>query len=187
MKYAVTILVLILGLQAHADLGAGVLFSGAQDTWDASGTNLTGVKADGMTTRYGVMVWFPLIPGLGMRVGYLLETQKLTSEYSNLSPVDTTAKNSLVPVNLQLGLPITDLYVFGGAIFVSNDKVEPSGTMNSDLRINLGAGYSVIDLGLAKLNLELEYQKGTRNLSSSPGFDLKNQSIALNIGAQFGF
>jgi hypothetical protein len=187
MKYLMMVLVLILGLQAQADLGAGVLVSGAQDSWDASGDILSKVKADGMTTRYGVMLWFPLIPGLGMRVGYLLETEKLHSEYTILSPVDTTVKNSLVPINLQLGLPITDLYIFGGAIFVNNDKVEPAGTMNSDLRLNLGAGYSVVDLGLAKLNLELEYQRGTRNLSPSPGFDVKNQSVALNIGAQFGF
>ena len=187
MRFTIAALLLVLGFQAHADLGAGVLVSGAKDTWDATGPSLNSVDADGMTTRYGVMVWFPLFPGLSMRVGYLRETEKLTAKYSNIGTADSTITNNLVPINLQLGLPVTDLYVFGGGVFASNDKVDPSGTWNNDLRVNLGLGYSVVDLGPAQLNVELEYQKGTRNLSESPGFDIKNQSIALNIGAQFGF
>jgi hypothetical protein len=187
MKCTIAALLLIFGFQAHADFGAGVIVSGAQDTWDASGAGVTGMKSDGMTTRYGLMAWLPLFPGLSMRLGYLRETEKVKVDYSSIPTSNVTLTNNLVPINLQFGLPVTDLYIFGGAIFAYNDKVDPSGTWNNDLRLNAGLGYAVVDLGPAQLNVELEYQKGTRNLSDTSGADVKNQSVALNIGAQFGF
>jgi hypothetical protein len=139
-----------------------------------------------MTTRFGVMFWLPVAPGLSMRVGYLRETEKVHMETLS-GDSNLTVSNYLVPINLQLGLPVTDLYVFGGGIFATNDKVDPAAPWGNDVRVNAGVGYPVVDLGPGHLNVELEYEKGTKNLNNSPGFETKNQSIAVNISAQFGF
>lgn len=190
IKITISSLILLVSAQAFAGLGVGALGSYQQDTWTASGPNLLSAKAAKGTTRMGALLWIPIFPTLTIRTGYLIETQELETAYSSTTViVENKLTNSVIPVNLQFDLPLVGLYIFGGALMVTNDSVTPSTSTKSesDLRINTGIGYEFISLAVVSINGELEYQQGTKNISPSPGFDLKVNALAANLIFRVGF
>jgi hypothetical protein len=187
MKKIIAALVLLTSLSASADLGVGALISGQKDSWTASGPGLNSVSSPKMSSRYGALLWFPIFPTLSVRTGYLIENLELESETS-LGTFTTTYKNSVVPLNLQFSLPFTGAYIFGGLLFASNFSAEPGGNkLESDQRVNMGAGYEFFSFVVGSLNGELEYQYGTKNLSSTDGFEIKSRALTANLIFKVGF
>lgn len=179
--------VLTLSSNAWAGLGIGISGGLQKDTWTVSGTGVTSYDAPKNTTHLGVLLWLPILPTLTIRTGYLLESQAYTVNSSG-STSSVTLINAVIPANLQIDLPLTGLYVFGGLLLASNQSIDPSSnTKNSnDTRTNLGLGYDMLGLPLMGLDIELEYQKGG-NVSPSAGFDTKMSAIGMNLVFKIGF
>lgn len=190
MKKLAFALVMALSLHANAGLGVAGLLSYQQDTWKGSGTGLDSVKSNKGTNRMGVLLWLPIFPTLTVRTGYVLETQTAEYSYTAGTKSEVKASNHLIPINLQFDLPLVGLYAFGGVVLVTCDSASPSGTKcyNDDQRANLGLGYEFISLGPVQLNGELEYQRGTKNLSDNAAYDIKlENALALNFLVRVGF
>lgn len=187
MKKLIALLTILTSLSASADLGVGLLASGQQDTWKASIPGVDSISASKISTRYGALLWFPIFPTLSVRTGYLIENQEAETKTAGGNST-STLKNSVVPLNLQFSLPFTGAYIFGGLLFVSNFSNEPSGSkLESDQRVNMGAGYEFYSFVVGSLNGELEYQYGTKNLSPAAGSDIKNSAIGANLIFKVGF
>ncbi len=187
MRKIIALITVFISLSASADLGVGILVSGQKDSWTASGAGFDSVSSPKMSTRYGALLWFPIFPTLSIRTGYLIENQEMEFTGSGITAT-MTLKNSIVPLNLQFSLPFTGAYVFGGVLFASNFSNEPSGSkLESDQRVNLGAGYEFYSFVVGSLNGELEYQYGTKNLVNVAGNELKSRAIGANLIFKIGF
>ena len=179
--------VLVTASSAWAGLGIGITGGLQKDTWTVSGAGLTSYDVPKNSSHLGVLLWLPILPTLTIRTGYLLESQAYTVNSSGgTSSVSVT--NAVIPADLQIDLPLTGLYVFGGLLFASNQSIDPSSNTknNNDTRTNLGLGYDLLGLPLMGLDLELEYQKGI-NVSPSAGYDTKMSAVGMNLVFKIGF
>lgn len=171
---------------AHAELGVGVFGSYPLSTnYTATGTGIDSVKGKGGNT-FGALLFIPILPWFSIRGGVAYENTKFEVN-SILGSSDTTLNNMLIPVDLQFHFPVVGLYAFAGAVFVSNQKTDPdtNGKAGSDTRTNLGVGYDFFSFTLLTLSAEVEYQKGSKNISPISGNDLKTDSTNLNLMARF--
>jgi hypothetical protein len=170
---------------AHAELGIGAIGSyHIADHYDTT-TVIPGETAK-PNSSYGIgaLLFLPILPTLSARAGVIYDQMNIKDEGPSFS-TKVNYGNFNIPLNVQFDLPVTDLYVFGGAVVAMNNT-RPSGSPAwSDLRFNVGAGYSIITLGPAKLSLELEYQKGTKNISGTPGDSVKFSGLSGNVMARF--
>lgn len=172
---------------AHAELGVGVFGTyQLSSTYTATGTGLDSVKGKGASS-FGALVFFPVLPWFSLRGGVAYENAKFESTATGGAMTDTTLNNMLIPVDLQFHFPVVGLYAFAGAVFVTNQSTSPdtNGKAGSDTRTNMGIGYDFFDLTLLTLSAEVEYQKGSKNISPVSGYDVKNDSMNLNLMARF--
>lgn len=173
---------------AHAEFGVGVFGSyHISDSYTFSGPVADKVNSKG-SNSFGALVFFPILPYFSVRAGLAYESLNFESTYlGGAAAIDTKLNNTLVPVNLHFEFPITGLYAFGGVIFVTNQKTDPDtfGKAGSDTRTNIGVGYDFFDLTLLTLSGELEYMRGSKNISPDPAYDLKVNNMNLNIMARF--
>lgn len=172
---------------AHAELGVGVFGSyQLSGNYTASGTGLDSVKTKGANS-VGALLFIPVLPWFSLRGGLAYENMKFESNLTGGGSADTTLKNMLIPIDLQFHFPIVGLYAYGGVVFVSNQSTDPdtNGKAASDTRTNLGVGYDFFNFTLLTLSGEVEYQKGSKNISPAAGYDIKNDSVNLNVMLRF--
>jgi len=172
---------------AHAELGVGVFGSyQLSSTYDVTGAGVDGVKGKGANS-FGALLFFPVLPWFSLRGGVAYENSKFETTVTGGATSETTLKNTLIPVDLQFHFPVVGLYAFAGAVFVSNQSTDPdtNGKAGSDTRTNMGVGYDFFSLPFLTFSAEVEYQKGSKNISPVSGFDLKTSSTNLNLMARF--
>lgn len=172
---------------AHAELGVGVFGSyQLSSNYTATGTGLDSIKGKGGSS-FGALLFFPILPWFSIRGGVAYENTKFETNVTGGSSSDTTLNNMLIPVDLQFHFPVVGLYAFAGAVFVSNQSTSPdtAGKAGSDTRTNLGVGYDLFNFTLLTLSGEVEYQKGSKNISPVSGYDVKNDSTNLTLMARF--
>ncbi|WP_413288551.1 outer membrane beta-barrel protein [Bdellovibrio sp. HCB337] len=192
MLRLVSAAMIFLGLvsSAHAELGVGVYGSyHMSDSYTFTGPNADSVKSKS-STNFGALLFFPILPYFSLRGGVAYESLNFESTFTGGgAAIDSKVNNMLIPVNLHFEFPIVGLYAFGGVIFVSNQKTDPdtAGKMGSDTRTNLGLGYDFFNFTLFTLSGELEYQKGSKNISPDPAYDMKVNNMNLNLMARFTF
>lgn len=171
---------------AHAELGVGV-FGAYQlsSNYAATGVGIDSVKGKGGNT-VGALLFVPVLPWFSLRGGVAYENMKFETNTAG-GASDTTLKNTLIPVDLQFHFPVVGLYAFAGAVFVSNSSTSPdtNGKAGSDTRTNFGVGYDIFSFTLLTLSAEVEYQKGSKNISPVSGYDLKYDNTSLNVMARF--
>jgi len=172
---------------AHAELGVGVFGSyHLTDNYTFSGPAADKISAKG-SSSVGALLFLPVLPYFSLRAGLAYENLKFESKYTGgASSVTTTLENRLIPVNLHFEFPITGLYAFGGVIFVDNQKTTPgTSKAGGDTRTNLGLGYDFFSFTLLSLSAELEYMRGSKNLSPDPAYTVKANNLNLNLMARF--
>jgi hypothetical protein len=172
---------------AHAELGVGVYGSyQLSGNYTATGTGLDSVKSKGASTL-GALLFVPILPWFTIRGGVGYENAKFESTLTGGGTSDTTLNNMLIPVDLQFHFPVVGLYAFAGAVFVTNQSTDPdaAGKAGSDTRTNMGVGYDFFSFTLLTLSAEVEYQKGSKNISPVSGYDMKTDSTNLTLMARF--
>lgn len=195
------ILCLTIGLglssTAFANLEVAAFAQGVQTRFNS---DISGVDYSANTgTKVGGLLLFPILPGFSLRTGLIHHQRKIAGDITTTSPKSQFSyedKLTEIPLNLQVGLPVTSLYLFGGLIYstTSSSSCSASGAgaacssdkTPSDTLMNLGVGYDVISIALFRLGLELEFAQGTKNLSTGAG-DLKQSSMGLGVVGAFGF
>ncbi len=186
-----TIALLALANTAKAELTVGVLAGIKKDSYSYTAAAVDSVEYP-MSSRVGALLTLPLFPLLSLRTGVMLDTDKFDVTYTGLSKVSSVASFTSIPLDLQIGLPLTGLYVYGGAVLAMNTKYEVGGSaatekLKADTRMNLGLGYEVFSLAVAKLALEVNYEKGMSNISQIAGEEIKSGHLGLNLAAKIGF
>lgn len=172
---------------AHAELGVGVFGSyQLSSNYSMTAAGIDSVKGKGASS-FGALLFFPVLPWFSLRGGVAYENSKFETTVTGVGASDTTLNNMLIPVDLQFHFPIVGLYAFAGAVFVTNQSTSPdtNGKAGSDTRTNMGVGYDFFDLTFLTLSAEVEYQKGSKNISPVSGNDLKVDSTNLNLMARF--
>jgi outer membrane protein with beta-barrel domain len=191
MKKLRSICAMILSLgfvsAAHAELGVGVFGSyQLSGNYSVAGAGIDSVKSKGGST-FGALLFFPVLPWFSVRGGVAYENTKFETNVTGGGSSDTTLNNMLIPIDLQFHFPVVGLYAFAGAVFVSNQSTSPdtTGKAGSDTRTNLGIGYDFFSFTLLTLSGEVEYQKGSKNISPVSGYEMKTDSTNLTLMARF--
>jgi len=173
---------------AHAELGVGVFGSyqiSGNYTYEAPGFPIDSMKSKG-SSSFGALLFIPVLPWFSLRGGVAYESAKFETTTSG-TPSETSMSNMLIPVDLQFHFPVVGLYAFAGAVFVTNQSTSPDtlGKSGSDTRTQLGVGYDLFSLTLLTVSAEVDYQKGSKNISPVSGVDVKTDSTNLNLMARF--
>lgn len=192
MLRLVSAALIFLGLTsaAHAELGIGVYGSyHISDSYSFTGANADSIKGKG-GSNFGALLFLPIFPYFSIRTGLGYENVTLESSYTGgAAATEMKLSNQLIPLNLHFEFPITGLYAFGGVVFVTNKKTDPDagGKAGNDTRTNLGLGYDFFNFTLFRLSGELEYQKGSKNISPVAGYEVKANNANFNLMARFTF
>lgn len=197
MKHLISLIVFLGALPAFANLEVAAITSYNQTTFSSSG----GASSMNKSTapRFGALLLLPMFPGLSLRTGVVYEDRKSSDNDSTLPGVTYEFKDRTmaIPLNLQVGLPVTSLYLFGGFVLMktqdttvtSSSALVPTSTDKTpdDTAINVGLGYDFYTFGLFRLAGELESVTGTKNLVTSGSGEIKQSSLGANVVLAFGF
>lgn len=178
---------------AHANLEVAAVAQAVQTTFETSG----GTSVDNVSgSRLGALLLFPIFPGVSVRTGAIMADRK-TTYASVLGDIEVKDKLMDIPLNVQVGLPITSMYVFGGLVFSNTQSSDCSSTLPGvscsssktpgDTLVNVGVGGDLFSFALVRISLEAEYQKGTKDLDDSSGSELKQSNMGVGLVAAFGF
>lgn len=183
---------LAVSFSAHANLEIAGIAQVAQTHFDLK--DLPGVDVkNGTNTRIGALLFLPVLPTLSLRTGAIYHDRKMKSEITGFGDITTTDKLLEVPLNLQWNIPVTSAFVYGGLMFDLTQKTEcdaPAGfdckKTPNDTAVNIGAGYNLVSFGLIRWAIEIEHQRGTKDLVDGAG-EIKQSNWALGTVLAFGF
>lgn len=159
----------------------------------ASGVSFSG----GNTLHYGAYLTFSFV-AVGFRTGLLMVDRTLTAKTS-VAEIKYKLNYFEVPAHLMVYLPLTGLYLYGGASLDAKTSfscdVTGGGTATCDipgtnLIANFGVGYDIIDLTVAAVGVEAQYDHGLTNLNPDPSngsAKIYSRGYAVNAFARFGF
>lgn len=178
---------------ARANLEIAAVAQAVQTTYEASG----GGSVDNVSgTKLGALVLFPIFPGVSIRTGAIMGQRKAKVS-SILGDIEYTDTLMDIPVNVQIGLPITSMYVFGGLVLSNTQSTDctssiagascTSSKTPSDNLVNVGIGGDLFSLAVVRISLEAEYQKGMKDLDDSSSGELKQSNLGVGLVAAFGF
>jgi hypothetical protein len=186
MKFWLVLASLFIGVHAHAELGVGVLGSyHLSESYSLTSDEGLGETATGKGGyALGAIIFVPLLPELSVRTGLLYEHLRIDDGVG--TSVDrVTLENVALPADLQFSIPLTDLYVFGGAVIAANYNSSSGTHMNTDVRLDAGLGYSFVTLGPLKLSGEFEYMYGITNISPNNDDKLMTRFLTFNLVGRF--
>lgn len=130
-------------------------------------------------TEFGVVLLWPLFPTLSLRASLAQKIRK--TNYSGtfdvggpIVDVDANISETLTDLGLgvQWSLPVTDLYLMGGAKVSTSQSITCSvnpdwvvmsncAKTKTDYPVFVGFGYSFFTLTPVKVSIEGEYERGT--------------------------
>lgn len=201
-KLILSLLFVCVGVNAHAGFRVGGLLGYRSDTLTGGDT---GVGYDSDTSvQVGGLLIYSLFDTVSLRTGFVLADKqyRISTPVTGVGDVKTKLKLSYVdiPVLLQLNIPASSFYFFGGLKFgflqsATCTTTEPAGyscgtkVSQNNTMLDLGVGYDLIDLSLVKLGVEFEYERGLTNINTTPGsnVDVKTSGMALNAVGTIGF
>jgi hypothetical protein len=173
-----------------AEFAVGGYFGMNQSQPSYSGTDSYSGKQG---TELGALVLFPFFPTLNFRIGLAQKVRKTRFESTTVAgSTDVSETLTDLGLGIQWDLPVTDLYVMGGAKIsssqsISCDNTTPGLVVNcektkTDYPLFVGIGYNLFNFTVVHLAIEGEYARG-----SSSGFaGAKNNDLTGRLMLKVG-
>jgi hypothetical protein len=188
MKNLVFVTVTALSLfasQSFAELAIGGYLGANQSQPTCDGFSCSGKQG----SEIGALFLFPFFPTLSFRFSLAQKTRKTSFTVLN---TDMTSEEKLndFGLGIQWDLPVTDLYIMGGAKVSSSSSVSCDNAAftceksKTDYPVFVGVGYNLVNLAVVHFAIEAEYEKGTQYLDSNSS--VKSGGYAGRLIVKFG-